>query len=180
MNVVGPVITTNSRDSLFLPPDDRRYFVAWSTLEKTDFSENYWREFYAWLDNGGKEIVAHYLGTLDLSGFDPKAPPPKTRGWSQIVRSSCSPDDSDMRDALERLNNPPPLLLTCWPPEISVTGCAPRPTEGASRIGLKHAATWKSKTPMPRTGDGGSEHRNTWFTRARTCRYESRAQPQRL
>jgi hypothetical protein len=112
MNVVGMVVTTNNRDSLFLPSDDRRYFVAWnSTLEKSDFSQNYWNEFYGWLDNGGNESIAHFLHNLDLSGFDPKAPPPKTRGWSQIVRGSCSPDDSEMRDALERFNNPPAVTV---------------------------------------------------------------------
>jgi hypothetical protein len=112
LNVVGMVVTTNNRDSLFLPSDDRRYFVAWnSTLEKSNFSQSYWNEFYQWLNNGGNEFVAHYLHNLDLSGFDPKAPPPKTRGWSQIVRGSCSPDDSEMREALELLNDPPAVTV---------------------------------------------------------------------
>ena len=30
------------------------------------------------MTTGGFEHVAAYLGELDISGFDPKAPPPKT------------------------------------------------------------------------------------------------------
>jgi hypothetical protein len=30
MNVMGVIVTTNKKDSLFLPADDRRHYVAWS------------------------------------------------------------------------------------------------------------------------------------------------------
>ena len=37
-NVAGTAITTNSKETgLFLPPDDRRHFVAWSELDQDDF-----------------------------------------------------------------------------------------------------------------------------------------------
>jgi len=45
-NVVGVVFTTNHRtDGLYLPPDDRRYYVAWSEATPDEFPEDYW----AWL-----------------------------------------------------------------------------------------------------------------------------------
>ena len=37
-NVCGVIITTNHKtDGIYLPADDRRHFVAWSTLSKDDF-----------------------------------------------------------------------------------------------------------------------------------------------
>jgi hypothetical protein len=41
-NCTGVVITTNRRDSLYLPADDRRHDVAWSILTKRDFDEKDW------------------------------------------------------------------------------------------------------------------------------------------
>lgn len=107
LNVVGLILTTNGRDSLFLPSDDRRYFVAWNyDLTKEDFTPQYWQEFYTWLANGGNEAVAYYLLNLKLSKFDAKAPPPKTRGWRDIVRGSRATEDNEFADALDALNKP--------------------------------------------------------------------------
>ena len=179
LNVVGMVITTNSRDSLFLPSDDRRYFVAWnSTLEKSDFPQSYWNEFYKWLDNGGNEFVAHYLGTLDLSGFDPKAPPPKTRAWSQIVRSSCSPEDNEMRDALERINNPPAVTVGMVTAGINF---APWLRDPANRKRIPHrfAACGYVEIENPYAKDGrwriGSEKQVVYARKALSIRDQSAA-----
>ena len=39
-NVVGPIITTNHlTDGLYIPPEDRRLYVAWSECAKEDFPE---------------------------------------------------------------------------------------------------------------------------------------------
>ena len=41
-NVCGVVITTNHRlDGLYLPPDDRRHYAAWSARTKADFDDGY-------------------------------------------------------------------------------------------------------------------------------------------
>jgi hypothetical protein len=40
-NVCGVTITTNHRDGIYLPADDRRHYVAWSELTKEDFTEDY-------------------------------------------------------------------------------------------------------------------------------------------
>jgi Bifunctional DNA primase/polymerase, N-terminal/Family of unknown function (DUF5906) len=61
LNVCGVIITTNNKDSLHLPADDRRHFVAWSARKKEDFAPHYWTAIYRWFANGGIEIVAHHL-----------------------------------------------------------------------------------------------------------------------
>lgn len=106
MNVTGVIITTNHIDGIYLPADDRRHFVAWSELRKEDFSESYWRDLYRWYTAGGIGHVAAYLRTLDLSGFDPKAPPPKTAAFWRVVDAGRAPEDGEMADALDALKNP--------------------------------------------------------------------------
>jgi hypothetical protein len=32
--------------STCLPPDDRRHYVAWSNLTRSDFAEDYWTELW--------------------------------------------------------------------------------------------------------------------------------------
>ena len=80
-NCVGVILTTNYKtNGIYLPAEDRRHFVAWSDLTPEDFAEGYWNRLWRWYDNGGDRHVAAYLAELDISAFDPKAPPPKTRG----------------------------------------------------------------------------------------------------
>jgi hypothetical protein len=72
LNCMGVVITTNHlSDGVFLPPEDRRHYVAWSDAKPQDFAEGYWNDFYTWLNNGGDRDVAAWLNAVDLSGFDP-------------------------------------------------------------------------------------------------------------
>jgi len=107
MNVCGVVITSNHKtDGIYLPADDRRHFVAWSELSKETFSENYWRDLYGWYGAGGIGHVGAYLASLDLSGFDPKAPPPKTAAFWDIVDASRAPEDAEIADVLDSLGNP--------------------------------------------------------------------------
>lgn len=106
-NVCGVVITSNHKgDGIYLPPDDRRHFVAWSDVTKEDFTANYFTDLYAWLDEGGDSHVAAYLQLLDLSDFDAKAPPPKTDAFWDIVDANRSPEDAEIADAIDRLDNP--------------------------------------------------------------------------
>lgn len=44
-NCLGFIITTNHKtDGIYLPPDDRRHFVAWSQRTKEEFSPQYWND----------------------------------------------------------------------------------------------------------------------------------------
>jgi len=107
INVVGIVVTTNHRDGVYLPPDDRRHYVAWSELEKEAFPPDYWPKLYHWYENEhGYAHVGAYLGKLDLSNFDAKAPPPKTEAWHAMVNVNRAPEEAELADVLDRLGNP--------------------------------------------------------------------------
>jgi hypothetical protein len=111
-NVTGVIITANDKvNGIYLPADDRRHLVLWSHLTKDDFNEEYWNRLYAWYGAGGNEAVAHYLANLDISAFNPKAPPPKTQAFWEIVDASRSPEDAEFADVLDELGNPPAVTL---------------------------------------------------------------------
>jgi hypothetical protein len=111
-NVTGVIITTNHKtDGIFLPADDRRHFVAWSDLTKDDFTPAYWNNFWNWYYSGGIGHVAAYLAYLDLSAFDPKAPPPKTAAFWDVVNSNRAPEDAELADALDAMGNPDAVTL---------------------------------------------------------------------
>ena len=106
-NVCGVIITSNHKaGGIFLPPDDRRHYVAWTNLTKEDFDEDYWSRLWNWYDQRGRNNVAAYLRDLDISEFNPKAPPPKTAAWHEIVSSSRAPEESELADALDKIGNP--------------------------------------------------------------------------
>jgi hypothetical protein len=107
INVCGVVITTNHKtDGTYLPADDRRHYVAWSNLTRDDFPNEYWKDLYRWYEGNGTQHVTHFLGKLDLAGFDPKAPPPKTEAFFEIVQAYRAPEDAELADALDGLGRP--------------------------------------------------------------------------
>lgn len=113
LNVTGVIITTNHKaDGIYLPPEDRRHYVAWSDLTQADFIEDYWRSLWGWYENGGYSHVTAYLHALDLSSFDPKAPPKKTEAFWNIVNASRAPEDAELADILDRLGNPVVITLS--------------------------------------------------------------------
>ena len=111
-NCVGVIITTNHKaDGIYLPADDRRHFVAWSALSKDSFDETYWIRLWRWYREGGTRDVAAYLAELDISTFDPKAPPPKTPAFWDIVDANRAPEDAELADILDKLGMPDATTL---------------------------------------------------------------------
>jgi len=103
-NVCGLVITTNHKtDGLYLPADDRRTYVAWSDCTKEEFPPSYWKDFWRRYHNGGFEDVAAYLHQYNLSCFDPKAPPPKTAAFWEIVNVGLPEEDAELADLIDTL-----------------------------------------------------------------------------
>jgi hypothetical protein len=107
LNCLGFIITSNHKtDGLYLPADDRRHYVAWSNYQKEDFAPSYWNTLWGFYNDGGFAHVAAYLSELDLSGFDAKAPPPKTPAFWQIVSVNAAPEDAELADVLDALGDP--------------------------------------------------------------------------
>ena len=105
-NVLGLLITTNHKtDGIYLPADDRRHYVAWSDFTKEDFTPDYWNRLWRWYHAGGFEHVAAYLAELDISDFDPKAPPPQTPAFWDIVSANRAPEDAELADVIDALGN---------------------------------------------------------------------------
>jgi len=112
LNCCGVALTSNHKaGGIYLPEDDRRHYVAWSELTKNDFVTDYWTSIWRWYDNGGDRHVAAYLAELDLSKFDPKAPPPKTAAFWAIVDANRAPEGGELADALDALK---------WPDAVTV------------------------------------------------------------
>jgi hypothetical protein len=91
-------MTNHLLDGIHLEPDDRRHFVAWSQAKPAE--SGYWNGLWDWYRDGGIEHAAKYLATLDVSGFDPNKPPPKTAAWRQIVAAGQSPESGELADVL--------------------------------------------------------------------------------
>src|SRR5262245_46257838 len=107
INCVGIILTTNYKtNGIYLPAEDRRHYVAWSDLGPEDFPDDYWRKLFGWYDDEGDRHVGSYLASLDLSGFDPKAPPPKTQAFWDIVDANRAPEDAELADVIDKLGNP--------------------------------------------------------------------------
>jgi hypothetical protein len=106
LNCCGVVITTNHKaNGLYLPADDRRHYVAWSDLQKENFTQDYWDEMWRWYEAGGDHDIAAYLAQVDISSSTQKAPPPKTPAFWDIVNAGRAPEDAEMTDVLEFLGN---------------------------------------------------------------------------
>jgi len=112
-NCCGVVITTNYKtNGIYLPADDRRHYVAWSDLDKQDFSDGYWNDLYGWYGAGGYGHIAAHLDTLDISDFNAKAPPPKTAAFWAIVQSNRSSEDAELEDLLDEIGRPAAIHIS--------------------------------------------------------------------
>ena len=82
--------------------------MAWSELTEEDFAGDaeYWPRLWGWLEGGGRWHAVAYLEGADLSGFDPKAPPPRTDAWWRIVSVGCGEDESEIADVLDAMGRP--------------------------------------------------------------------------
>ena len=119
INCMGVVITTNHlTDGIYLPAEDRRHYVAWSDCMPTDFAADYWVKIYQWYNDGGDRHVAAYLDTLDLTDFDPKAPPPKTPAFWSVVNANRTTEESELSDVLDALKNPDAVTLSAIVDEL--------------------------------------------------------------
>jgi hypothetical protein len=81
-------------------------------IDQGRFDEEYFRHIWQWYENGGVRHVAAYLAELDISDFDAKAPPPQTEAFWAIVDANRAPEDAELADVLDRLDNPDAVTLS--------------------------------------------------------------------
>ena len=160
-NLCGIVYTNNHRnDGLYLPDNDRRTYVTWSEAKITDISKEKWQEYHNWIDNGGAEIVAHYLHKVDLSKFNPKAPPPKTRAFWTIVNAARAPENAELADALEKGGWPAAITLQKVEDDWATPELAEWLGIGETAAPFSTVSTTAAIPPltmrMPTTGSGAS------------------------
>ena len=104
LNVGGIILTTNHLlDGIHLPEDDRRHYIAWSNLTKEDFENGYWSDLWQWYEDGGIGHVVAYLHQRDLSDFDAKAPPERTKAFWDIVGANRAPEEAELSDVFDKL-----------------------------------------------------------------------------
>jgi Bifunctional DNA primase/polymerase, N-terminal len=178
IDVAFIIITTNHKiRGMFIPEDDRRIDVMWSNRVRSDWechkptlAENgevlvtadanlvreYFKPLYDWYENGGFEAVSYYLHTLDVTDYEPKAPPPKTAAWYEIVESSIDPATNELVTVLEKMGNPAGVTLT----EVGIAAAAAGvalPWVGASarntvQATMEEAGYVKQRNPSGGTG----------------------------
>jgi hypothetical protein len=111
-NVVGVVMTTNFRhEGLYLPEEDRPHYMAWTDVTeravKQDKGSDYYERLHKWMNGDGAAHVVAFLRTVDLTKWDAKAPPPRTRWWHSVVGvSTQDTNDEALDDALTAMGRP--------------------------------------------------------------------------
>ncbi len=99
-NYTSFVFLSNHGDAVHLEDGNRRYFVAEITAKP--LSREFYEAFAEWRDSGGLAAL-HYnlVNDVDLTGFNPKAPPPMTDAKLAMVSAGRSGLEQWMEDAME-------------------------------------------------------------------------------
>jgi hypothetical protein len=102
-NVNNTIITTNYRSGgLYVPRDDRRYFIVFSDVLRDQLGAEYWRALDAWMAVAENvEEIAAWLMVRDVSHFNPKAPPPRTAAWHEMAEGGQSGETNQLADLVE-------------------------------------------------------------------------------
>jgi hypothetical protein len=169
-NVCGVIVLTNHDDGLYLPEDDRRFYVArseqhWDIEEKRRFGERYFPPLYQWFETEGNSHVAAYLAHVDLTDFNAKAPPPRTPGWFQVMHAGQSPELIEISEALdaveaprvtEQLRGAAAQAPSAWPlavtwKQLELTGRLPEHVRGRPRA-VPHRMREAGYVPQPNPG----------------------------
>lgn len=101
-NLNAVIITTNYRSGgLYLPADDRRHYVTFSSVIRTAFPEGYWEKYWAWMNGGAIEACAAFLMSRDISHFNPKAPPLQTPEFWEMVEGGQHGETNAVGDLVD-------------------------------------------------------------------------------
>lgn len=109
-NIVNITMTTNSQTPIKLHGPSRRFYALWSDLHIRDNSgevadkwHHYWREIWKWVEEGGIDHCVWYLrNCVDLSDFEPGAPPKTTEFLRSIQEASKSPMQQTIEEFIDK------------------------------------------------------------------------------
>lgn len=97
-DVLHVVLTTNDPLTVYIPPEDRRLFVMHSNEKaavRRNVEENqYFRDLWDWMRDGGDDSVIRWLLRRDLSGVDFGMEAPMTEG-KELVQGSTEQRNMD-------------------------------------------------------------------------------------
>lgn len=103
-NLVHVFMTTNNPMDMYIPANDRRIFMMWS-MNDVPLPQEYFAGLKDYYDNGGYEAIANYLYEVDLSGFNPKSPPPITKGKEAVQAKTDEVRNDEFDDMMNRFVN---------------------------------------------------------------------------
>ena len=97
-NLANFVFLSNLDAPILIEQGDRRFFVIDTPAQKRE--TDYWTDFHAWW-RSNLGVVKAYLGSLDLSNFQPNATPPMTAGKERLKRNSSTPLAQALTELIE-------------------------------------------------------------------------------
>jgi hypothetical protein len=83
-NYVNLVTTSNYSDSVKLDDGDRRAFVLLFGRRDTKVEQEFWDDYWAWVNGDGPAALYSFLLDVDMNGFDPAGWAPMTE-WKEMV-----------------------------------------------------------------------------------------------
>ena len=113
LNLCGVIITTQPQDRRHLPAGRRPPALRGVVQPepRTTSPTTTGASSMAGTPTAATRHVAAYLASRDLSDFDPKAPPPKTGAFWEIVNANRAPEDAELADVLDDLGRPDVVTL---------------------------------------------------------------------
>lgn len=102
-NTANFVLLSNLDIPLLIEQNDRRFFVIDSPAENRE--ADYWTSFHSWW-RGNIEVVKWHFDNIDLSEFQPFAPPPMTEAKKRLIRQSEAPLVQELRAMVENAQWP--------------------------------------------------------------------------
>ncbi len=93
-NMANFVFLSNLDAPLLIEQEDRRFFVIDSPAEKRD--EAFWSQFHSWW-RSNLGVIKGYFDCVDISTFQPNAPPPDTDAKDRLKQQSQTPLVQELR-----------------------------------------------------------------------------------
>lgn len=93
-NMANFVFLSNLDAPLLIEQEDRRFFVIDSPAEKRD--EAFWSQFHLWW-RSNLGVINGYFDSVDISTFQPNAPPPDTDAKDRLKQQSETPLVQELR-----------------------------------------------------------------------------------